>query len=154
MFYDFLNKQASSVVSLYTKIRSHITNQPFVINYIRMAPYILPYRWRLLGAMLVSIPIGMMNATIAWTLKPFLDAVTSGTSIHNFNTFLPILVVCFGITQGLLNFISVYWNNWTSRKITNDIKLDLFKKLTTKEPKFFDRNTSGSIQMRFNNDVN
>ena len=154
MFYDFLNKQASSVVSLYTKIRSHITSQPFVINYIRMAPYILRYRWRLLGAILVSLPIGMMNATIAWTLKPFMDAVTTGTSTHNFNTFLPTLIVCFGVAQGLLNFASAYWNNWVSRKIANDVKLVLFEKLTTNDSGFFDRNTSGSIQTRFNNDVN
>ena len=120
MFYDFLTKRTSSVVSLYTKIRNHITSQPFVINYIRMAPYILRYRWRLLGAILVSLPIGMMNATIAWTLKPFMDAVTTGRNTHNFNTFLPTLIICFGLAQGLLNFASAYWNNWVSRKIAND----------------------------------
>ena len=154
MFYDFFTKRASSVVSLYTKIRNHITSQPFVINYIRMAPYILPYRWRLLGAMLVSIPIGMMNATIAWTLKPFMDTVTTGRDVNNLNTFLPTLIICFGLAQGLLNFASTYWNNWVSRKIANDVKLVLFKKLTTKEAMFFDHSTSGYILKRYCDDVN
>ena len=135
------------------QFKTYLLKQPFILNYIRMGPYIIPYRWRLIGAMLISIPIGLMNATIAWTLKPFLDQVNTGGNTDNFSTLLPALIICFGFMQGLLNFAAAYWNAWVSRKIANDVKHTLFQKLTKKDPVFFDRNTSGLIIARFNKDV-
>ena len=44
-------------------------------SYKKMWPFIKPYWGRLLLAILITIPIGSMDAVIAWSLKPFMDVV-------------------------------------------------------------------------------
>ena len=76
--------QRKDTMQALRQFKTYLLKQPFILNYIRMGPYIIPYRWRLISAMLISIPIGLMNATIAWTLKPFLDQLNTGGNTGNF----------------------------------------------------------------------
>ena len=61
-----------------------LRNSPFIINYRRMWPFVKPYWFRALLAMLMCFPIGSMDAVIAWFLKPYMDMVliekTAGSS--------------------------------------------------------------------------
>ena len=44
-------------------------------NYSKIYPYVKPYWIRALIAVLITIPIGSMDAVIAWSLKPYMDVV-------------------------------------------------------------------------------
>ncbi len=127
-------------------------NSSFVMNYKRMWPYMRPYKWRTLAAMLITIPVGLMDAVIAWSLKPYMDIVVLEKP-SGYVLYLPLVVILIGLLQGVFNYAATYWNTWVGRKIANDVKLTLFEKLMKNDPAFFDRETSGQIQFRFNHDV-
>lgn len=130
-----------------------LKNLSFVQNYGFMWPYIKPYWGRALLAMILTIPLGSMDAVIAWSLKPYMDVVLVQKSVSH-TTYIPLLIVFFGVAQSTLSYLINYLNTWVGGKITNDVKIDLFTKLMTYEAKFFDQTTSGDIQFKFNNDVN
>ena len=55
---------------MFAKIKNKINNLYVVKNYRKILPYIKPYWARALLAVLITIPIGSMDAGIAWSLKP------------------------------------------------------------------------------------
>ena len=133
------------------KLIDKIKNSHFVYDYSQMLPYIKPYWGRALSAVLITIPVGAMDAVIAWALKPYMDVMMIEHSSHTY--WIPIIIVAFSILQGVFTFGAMYLNAWVGRKISNDVKVDLFEKLMQFDAGYFDRTTSGNIVMRFNNDV-
>jgi subfamily B ATP-binding cassette protein MsbA len=103
-------------------------------------------------AILVTIPIGMMDTVIPWALKHYMDDISSG-SRSIISSYMPILILIFAVIQSVFTYIATYMNAWVGAKISNGLKFDLFMKLMRKDAIFFDNNISGTIQTRFNSDV-
>ena len=122
------------------------------INYSRILPYVKPYWFRALMAVLICIPIGSLDAVIALSLKPYMDLVMVEKTVQS-PWYIPFGIVAFTIIQGLLNYLATYLNTWVGGKITNDLKMTLYKKLQTFSTTFFDRCKSGDIVFRFNTDA-
>ena len=122
------------------------------INYSRMWPYVKPYWFRALMAVLICIPIGSLDAVIALALKPYMDLVMVEKTVES-PWYIPFGIVAFTCIQGMLNYLATYLNTWVGGKITNDLKFNLFKKMLTFETAYFDRKKSGDIVYRFNNDA-
>ncbi len=125
-------------------------NTHVVENYSRMWPYVKPYWFRALLAVLICIPIGSLDAIIALSLKPYMDLVMVEKSIES-PWYIPLGIVLFTSMQGGLNYLATYLNTWVGRKITNGLKADLFKKLLTLETSYFDQRKSGDVIFAFNN---
>ena len=136
---------------MFSKLWAKVLNTNFIHDYRQMWPYVRPYWGRALAAVLITIPVGALDAVIAWALKPYMDVMMIE---QNTNTlWIPIVIVGFSAIQGILTFTAMYLNTWVGRKIANDVKIDLFGKLLRFDANYFDTNTSGNIIMRFNNDV-
>lgn len=131
----------------------------------RVWPYIRPYWFRILLGFLVAIPLGLLDGVTAFALKPYMDYVIGGKvlefsvfnhhmSISSFQMaiILPIGVILFAGFQGLLRYLNGYLSTWTSQRITNDIKFDLYDRLIHMHPQFYDENSSGIIISRYMND--
>ncbi len=127
-------------------------NSILVTNYKRMWIYVRPYKIRALVAMLVTVPVGLMDAAIAWSLKPYMD-VMMVSKATGYVLYLPVIIIIFGLLQGVLNYESAYMNTWVGQRISNDMKLVLYERLIKNSALFFDRETSGQVQLRFNHDV-
>lgn len=132
-------------------IRSLKKTQAY-INYSRILPYVKPYWVRALLAVLICIPIGSLDAVIALSLKPYMDLVMVEKTVQS-PWYIPFGIVAFTIIQGLLNYTATYLNTWVGGRITNDLKMTLYKKLLTFETSFFDKRKSGDIVLRFNSDA-
>jgi len=122
------------------------------VNYSRILPYVKPYWFRALLAVLICIPIGSLDAVIALALKPYMDLVMVEKTVQS-PWYIPFGIVAFTIIQGLLNYTAIYLNTWVGGKITNDLKMTLYKKMLTFETAYFDKRKSGDIVWRFNNDA-
>ena len=122
------------------------------INYSRILPYVKPYWFRALLAVLICIPIGGLDAVIALALKPYMDLVMVEKNIES-PWYIPFGIVAFTCLQGFLNYLATYLNTWVGGKITNDLKFTLYKKMLTLETGYFDRRKSGDVVWRFNNDA-
>lgn len=131
----------------------------------RIWPYIKPYWFRILLGFLIAIPLGLLDGVTAFALKPYMDYVIGGKAFvfdwHGINFtitsiqmsfILPVGVILFAGFQGVLRYLNGYFSTWTSQKITNDVKFDLFDRLIHMHPQFFDENSSGIIISRYMND--
>ena len=131
----------------------------------RIWPYIRPYWFRILLGFLVAIPLGLLDGVTAFALKPYMDYVIGGKTFaldwHGINFsisslqmafILPIGVILFAAFQGVLRYLNGYLSTWTSQRITNDVKFDLFDRLIHMHPQFFDENSSGVIIQRYMGD--
>ena len=124
----------------------------FIVNYRRMWPYVKPYWFRALIAVLICIPIGSLDAIIALSLKPYMDLVMVEKSVTS-PWYIPFGIVAFTSIQGGLNYLAVYMNTWVGGKITNLLKFDLYKKMLTFETNFFSTKNSGDVIFMFNNNA-
>ncbi len=123
----------------------------------KLYPFIKPYQFRAALAIILTIPIGAMDAVIAWSLKPYMDIVLLQESANSAKSFsaalVPLLIVGFSLTQSLLNYVATYLNTWAGQKITMGLKKTLYNKLIHYNASFFDKQNSGDILFRFNNDA-
>lgn len=133
-------------------LKQWILQNQFVRNYKRMWPFIKPFWGRALLGVLLTIPVGSLDAVIAMFLKPFMDNVMVEKQ-PRFSMAIPFLIVGFTVLQGALNYAANYMNTWVGNKITIGIKRKLFDKLLSMDTSYFDRNSSGVIVFRYSNDA-
>ena len=124
----------------------------FSQHYRVMWPYVKPYLFRAILAVLLSIPIGALDSVVALSLKPYMDIVLVDKSAQS-PDYIPFLIIAFTTIQGGLNYAANYMNTWVGTKINQDLKRILFKKLLSLETAFFDTHNSGLIIQRFSSDT-
>ncbi len=124
----------------------------FSQHYREMWPFVKPYWFRAMLAILICIPVGALDSVIALALKPYMDNVLVDKTASS-PLYIPLLIVAFTTVQGFLNYAATYLNTWVGTKINHDLKRALFKKLLTFESAFYDQNASGYIIQRFTTDA-
>ena len=134
------------------KAEINVADLHFSEHYKKMWPFIKPYWFRALVAVLLSIPIGALDAVVAWALRPFMDVVLVEKNIDA-SWYIPFAIVGFTVLQGGLNYFATYLNAWVGLKITQDLKRALYRKLLFLEPAYYDKNNSGYIVQRFSTDA-
>lgn len=102
-------------MNLKNKLKSNF----IVINYSKIYPYVKPYLWHAILAILVTLPLGAMDAVIAWVLKPYMDVVMIEKSAKA-TSLLPLIIILFSLFQSFLNYSATYLNTWVGNKITMD----------------------------------
>lgn len=127
----------------------------------RLYPYIKPFLFRAILGFFIAVPLGLLDGITAFALKPYIDVVVNGNTmiVKGFEltrgflaSVIPWAIVCFAGVQGVLKYLNTYLADWVSSKISNSVKIDLFKKLTTLDSGFFDANSSGIVLSRFLSD--
>ena len=129
----------------------------FIKNYKRMWPFVRPFWFRALLSLLITIPIGSLDAVIAMALKPFMDTILieqGGATPWGLPLYvIPLLIIGFTVVQSLLDYGSAYLNTWTGGKITMELQKKLYSKLLLLEQGFLDKSSSGEVLLRFNGDA-
>ena len=141
VLYLFRHKLKDKLLTIYT-----------FKNYALIYPYVKPYLGRAILAIVVTIPIGSMDAVIAWSLKPFMDVVLIEKQ-SGWTMYIPLMIVIFSVLQAVLTYLATYLNTWVGNKIALDVKRKLYNKLLHNDAAFFDKANSGDIIFRFNNDA-
>lgn len=145
------------------------TNTKYAFSYghllNRMYPYIRKVLTRTVLLFILAIPLGLLDGVVAFSLRPYMDYVVNGNELQVYELwghkiylqaffikFIPYAIVVFALIQGLLKYICNYLSEWTGNTMSNLLKIDLFKKLTSMDTKFFDINSSGLVLSRFLSD--
>lgn len=149
------------------KLKDTMSKDAFNYKYLlgKIFPYIKPVLPRAIISLIIAVPLGLLDGVVALALKPYLDFVVNGNPEHTWNFFgisihsqaflaaiIPFGIVGFALFQGVLKYLSNYLTDWTGQKISMSLKKDLFKKLTSMDPQFFDVNSSGIVLTRFLSD--
>lgn len=149
------------------RLQNTVSKNAFKYGYLlnKIFPYIKPVLGRSFINLSMAIPLGLLDGLVALSLKPYLDFVVNGNPEHTWNFFgtvihsqsflafiIPFGIVGFALFQGALKYSCNYLTAWIGNKISNSLKMDLFKKLTLMDPQFYDVNSSGLILTRFLSD--
>lgn len=149
------------------KLQNTVSKDAFNYRYLlgKIFPYIKPVLPRAVINLIIAIPLGLLDGVVALSLKPYLDFVINGDPEHTWSflgfsvhsqaflaAIIPFGIVAFALFQGVLKYLSNYLTDWTGQKISMSLKKDLFKKLTSMDPQFFDVNSSGIVLTRFLSD--
>ena len=79
---------------MFQQLKNKFLSSYTVQNYRKILPYVKPYWKRALLAVLITVPIGAMDAIIAWSLKPYMDVVMleqQATAIQT--AIIPLLII-------------------------------------------------------------
>lgn len=149
------------------RLKDTISKDAFRYGYLlnKIYPYIKPFWGRIIINLIIAVPLGLLDGVVAFSLKPYMDLVINGNPSvtynimgHNlqlqssFAAIIPIGIVLFAAFQGILKYLSHYLTDWLGQRISNSLKVDLFKKLTSLDPQFYDMNSSGLVLTRFLSD--
>ena len=134
------------------KLKEKLLSAYTLKNYALLLPYFKPYWGRTLLAVLITAPVGSMDAVIAWSLKPFMDVVLVEKQT-GWTMYIPLMIIVFSILQALFTYVSNYMNAWVGNKVSLKLKEELFNKLQHSDSAFFDNTTSGNVLMRYNSDA-
>ncbi len=149
------------------KLKNTNTKDAFRYGYLlnKMYPYIKTVLGRSIILILLAIPLGLLDGVVAFSLRPYMDYVVNGNEAQIFEfhghtlylqaffiKFIPFAIVVFALIQGVLKYLCNYLTEWTGNTMSNNLKIDLFKKLTAMDTKFYDINSSGLILSRFLSD--
>ena len=124
----------------------------------RIFPYIKPVMGRVILGFIIAAPVGLLDGVVSFSLKPYMDYVIGKQDLTILGFTIPYMtlaycmpfaIVLFAALQGVLKYINAYFTEWTSLKITNSVKMDLFKRLVYMDTSFFDENSSGLIINRY-----
>ncbi len=124
----------------------------------RIFPYIKPVLGRVILGFIIAIPVGLLDGVVSYALKPYMDYVVGRQNLVIFDYeisysviafFMPFAIIFFAAFQGILRYLNSYLTDWTSLKITNAVKVDLFKRLIFMDTSFYDENSSGLIINRY-----
>ncbi len=146
------------------KLKDTNTKYAFSYGYLlnKMWPYIRMVLARTLLLFILAVPLGLLDGVVAFSLRPYMDYVVNGNENQVYELwghkiylqafcikYIPYAIVVFAFIQGLLKYTCNYLSEWTGNKMSNALKVDLFKKLTAMDTKFFDVNSSGIVLSRF-----
>lgn len=142
------------------KLKDTLSKDAFRYGYLvnKITPFLKPHLPRIILNMILAVPLGLLDAVVAYALKPYMDCVINGKdwTVGGFTieqsllaAIIPFGIVLFAVVQGLLKYTNNYLTDWTGNKISNSLKVELFRKLTSLDPKFYDINSSGLVLTRF-----
>lgn len=134
------------------KLAGKLAKSQMFKSYLFILPYAKPYWFRTLLAIGITIPIGAMDAVIAWSLKPFMDVVLIEKQT-GWTMYIPLMIIIFSILQASFTYVATYLNAWVGNKISLDLKRLLFNELLHRDAAFFDNSDSGFVLFRFSNDA-
>lgn len=142
------------------KLKDTLSKDAFRYGYLvnKIFPFVKPHLGRIILNMILAVPLGLLDGVVAYALKPYMDCVINGKTFtvgsfsieqNTLALIIPFGIVLFALVQGLLKYTNNYLTDWTGNKISNALKVELFRKLTTLDPKFYDINSSGLVLTRF-----
>lgn len=142
------------------KLKDSQANTSFKYGWLlsRIFPYIKPVLGRVILGFFIAIPVGLLDGVVSFALKPYMDYVVGQQNLILFGyeipysilaVAMPFAIIGFAVFQGILRYLNSYFTDWTSLKITNAVKIDLFSNLVYMDTSFYDENPSGLVINRY-----
>lgn len=131
-----------------------VSNTPktsFIRGYKQFWPFLKPYWFLAVLGIILTIPVGALDAVVASFLKPFMDSVLIEQE-KDFSANVPFFILGFSVVQGFFLYTSGYVNSYVGGRIALELKRTLYKHLLAMQMSFYDQNTSGGIYFGFSND--
>ena len=120
--------------------------------YLRLLRLVKPYWVKLALATLCMSAGAILQAGIAYMVKPVLDEVFFRRN-ESMLLFLPAAVVALYAAKGLFYYLDTYLMNWVGQRVVANLRRDLYAHLQRLSLSFFNRTSTGEIISRVINDI-
>jgi ATP-binding cassette subfamily B protein len=122
-------------------------------NLKRLNPYIAQHKWRIGGGIICLAVASYLSLLVARIAGEATDAVqTGGHAARDFMMFAAE-IVGYTVVLGIFRYLMREWIIGASRDIEMAFRNDLFAKLQSLPPSFFDRQRTGDLMAKATNDV-
>ena len=112
--------------------------------YLRLLKYTFRYKWVLILSITFLLVLAATNTGFLALIKKITDDGLVQQSAEA-SVFLPLALIALMTIRALSGYIASYSMRWVSRKIVEDMRYDIFKKLMLLPVKFFDSQAAGNI---------
>lgn len=121
-------------------------------NYKRLLMYILPYKKRLIEAIICIVIAAGANLYLPWIIKDMIYKVLAEKDMMMLNVIAAGIVITF-IIRGIFYFGQSYLVSFVGERVIIDVREILFKKFQRLPLSYFDRHQTGEIMSYITNDV-
>lgn len=125
----------------------------------RYLAFVKPYRWRIIGTLLIGIIKFAIPLLIPFLMKYVIDDIISVSNMSAdektrklFVTMIVMLVI-FAVIRPPIEYYRQYFAQWTASKILYDIRDRLFTHIQKLSFKFYSNTRAGEVISRVINDV-
>lgn len=122
-------------------------------NLRRLIPYIATHKWRITGGIVCLALASYYSLLVARVAGEAADAVKDGGhTAHDFMMYAA-WIVGYTVILGVFRYVMRQWIIGASRDIEMTFRNDLFAKLQSLSPAFFDRQRTGDLMAKATSDV-
>ena len=119
---------------------------------LQLLPFISPYRKMVFGAVIALIFTAGVSLALGQGIRILIDQGFSAADPALLNQAMLFLgVITLALAGG--TFIRFYLVSWLGERVSNDIRMAVFKHLLTLHPHYFEENRSGEINARLTTDT-
>ncbi len=125
----------------------------------RYMTFVKPYRWQIIGTIIIGIVKFAIPLLIPLLLKYVIDDIINNTTLDqatkmsNLWTIMIITMIIFIVVRPPIEYYRQYFAQWTSNKILYDIRDQLFMHLQKLSLKYYSNTRAGEVISRVINDV-
>jgi ATP-binding cassette subfamily B protein len=115
---------------------------------LRLAPFIKPYKKVALIAGIALILSSIAFLLLGQGIKLFIDE-----GLYTLNSIAMLTIFFVLLIMVVSTFVRFYFVSWIGERVSNDVRLAVFKHLLTLHPHYFELNRSGEINARLTTDT-
>ena len=120
--------------------------------YRRLLQFLVPYKGKLIIAIICMIILAACTAALAWAFKPMLDEVLSGKNM-TYIYLMPIGIIILYIIKGIAFYGQATLMGYIGQRIIYDIRNMVYNKLTEQSLSFFTHRKTGELLGRITYDI-
>ena len=120
--------------------------------YRRLLQFLMPYKGKLIIAIICMIILAACTAALAWAMRPMLDEVLSGKN-KTYIYLMPIGIIILYIIKGSAFYGQASIMAYIGQRIIYDIRKQLYEHLTNQSLNFFSHRKTGEMLGRITYDV-
>jgi ATP-binding cassette, subfamily B, multidrug efflux pump len=118
----------------------------------RMLRYLAPYRWQVLGAVLLLVSAAALQIVGPWLIQVALDDAIPGGDTGLLGTLAVAYLVAALASFGL-EYLQALLTTWLGQRVMFDLRAEIFEKLQELDLAYYDRTPVGRLMTRITSDV-
>jgi ATP-binding cassette, subfamily B, multidrug efflux pump len=118
----------------------------------RILEYTKPYKSRYYSVIIWAILLSVFSALRPYLLKNTVDSYIRTKDEHGLLLFIVLIGIVL-LSEVISQFFFVYWANWLGQDIVKDIRVKLFKHMTSFKMSYFDHEPVGKLVTRSISDI-
>ncbi len=120
--------------------------------YRRLLAYAWPYKWVFLVAVVGMVMLSASAAGFTALMKPLMDEGFVQRDAAAIKMIPPLIVLLF-LARGFGNFLAQYGTAWIGRRVTFDLRDNIFRRMMYLPSRYYESGSSGGLISRIIYDV-